>query len=304
MRVTHHGIVDNVIRQIQERLERLNQVQTEVTSGRRLNRAGDDPAGAARALDLQSRISRAGQYQRNLNAAMDDLQRTDDLLAQAGNLLTRARALAVQGANQSTSDQARRALAVEVDQLIADLVTVGNQRHGPRFVFGGAQTRIAPYLAVPDDAGRTVEVRRTGPAGQAPLAPASETDLTAGGVNADDVFTFADRDDAFQVLIDLRDALAAADSQAVGEVLERLDAASDQLRSVQALVGARVKSIQEHIDRLQSRAARDTEVLSRLVDTDLTESLTRLNEESTSYELALRTAAKVIQPSLVNFVYL
>jgi len=303
MRITHHGIVDQVISNLQDRLVRMNKAQEQVGSGLRVNRPSDDPSAAAQILNLESRISRATQYRRNIDAGLHQLRSTESAVGRVRDLLVQARAVAVQGSNGALTADQRQNLATQVDALLGELISLANERSDRSYLFGGAETRQAPYQEITDDSGKLIDVHQTFTDAPQPMELIlDENDKTPVNLGAADVFDLGGGDSLFTVLFDLRNALNTNDPTAAGDVLPRLDAARDQMDSLSVLVGERVKQAQDKYDALGVRSDEMTKRASDLGDIDFAEAITRLTEEQNSYQLALSTAAKAIQLSLVNFL--
>jgi len=305
LRVTHHGLVERVIAGIQNRAEQIGQAQQRMMTGLKVEKPSDDPAVAEQILALQCRISRSEQYIRNIKNGLGSLRMTDDALSRINDILVRVRADAVEGSNQALSSQGRRALAEELDQKLRELLTIANQRYGNRYLFGGSETRQAPYQSAEGEDGWLSEITpRSGePTTQLELIfdQGERVKVSLGGAN---IFNLGDGEDVFSILFDMRQALADDDPEGVGGVLQRLDEAIDRINTTNAMVGARINRAETLLERLTKLGHSLTGQVSDLADVDIVEAVTHLNEEKVSYELALRTGAKVIQPSLVNFVYL
>lgn len=92
-----------------------------LSTGLRVNSAADDAAGLAISDRLTSQIRGLNQAQRNANDGASALQTADGALSEVGNLLQRARELAVQSANDSNSASDRSSLNAEVGSILAEL---------------------------------------------------------------------------------------------------------------------------------------------------------------------------------------
>jgi flagellar hook-associated protein 3 FlgL len=85
------------------------------------------------------------RYSQAIDSARPLLDSGMAALHEAGTLMTEARALAVSGLNGTLGDSDRHALAQDLRQLKARLLELGNTRFGERYVFGGTETRGAPF---------------------------------------------------------------------------------------------------------------------------------------------------------------
>ncbi|MEK7865876.1 MAG: flagellar hook-associated protein FlgL [Planctomycetota bacterium] len=119
--------------------------QEQLATGRRIIRPSDDPIGTNVVLDFELEISRRDQFDKTIDTAAARVERTDFALQQAKDLLDRARVIALQQANDSSTPDTRRAAALEMDQLLNEAVSLGNTRVEGRFIFGGNRTDLAPF---------------------------------------------------------------------------------------------------------------------------------------------------------------
>ena len=95
----------------------LDQAMERLSSGRRVNTAGDDAAGLAIANRMTSQIRGLDQAIRNANDGVSLIQTAEGALDESTNILQRMRELAIQSANGIYSDVDRRTLDAEAQQL-------------------------------------------------------------------------------------------------------------------------------------------------------------------------------------------
>ena len=92
-----------------------------LSSGMRINRAGDDASGLAVSEKMRSQIRGLNQASRNVSDAVSFIQTTEGYLQETTDILQRIRELAVQSANGIYSDEDRAQITVEVSQLVAEV---------------------------------------------------------------------------------------------------------------------------------------------------------------------------------------
>jgi flagellin len=92
-----------------------------LSSGLRINRAGDDASGLAVSEKLRSQIRGLNQAGRNIENAVSFIQATEGYLGETHDILHRLRELAVQSANGIYSDEDRMQIQVEVSQLVDEI---------------------------------------------------------------------------------------------------------------------------------------------------------------------------------------
>ena len=92
-----------------------------LSSGERINRAGDDASGLAVSEKMRSQIRGLNQASRNIQNGVSFIQTTEGYLNETTDILQRVRELAVQAANGIYSDEDRMQIQVEVSQLVAEV---------------------------------------------------------------------------------------------------------------------------------------------------------------------------------------
>ena len=98
-----------------------------LSSGERINRAGDDASGLAVSEKMRSQIRGLNQASRNINNGVSFIQTTEGYLQETTDILQRVRELAVQAANGIYSDEDRMQIQVEVSQLVSEVDRVASQ---------------------------------------------------------------------------------------------------------------------------------------------------------------------------------
>ncbi len=122
-----------------------------LSSGMRINRAGDDASGLAVSEKLRSQIRGLNQAERNIENAVSFIQATEGYLGETHDILHRLRELAVQSANGIYSDEDRMQIQVEVSQLVDEINRIASHAQ-----FNGMNTLTGAFA---DPARGGLEVR-------------------------------------------------------------------------------------------------------------------------------------------------
>jgi flagellar hook-associated protein 3 FlgL len=287
MRITNQMLSDDSVRQLQANLSRLAQSQEQVSTNRRINRPSDDPVQTGAAITLRDSISELTQYQRNIDLADGKLAATDGALGAAGDLLQRARELALQGATGSLSASDRQTIGLEVDQLIGGLLAQAQAKSAGAYLFGGFRTDIAPYAsaagAYQGDAGAVM----------ARIGPGSTVQVN---VTADVAFG-----PALQALVALQAELAAG-TPVTGATIDAVDAGLDAILGARGLTGARQNRLAQTRASLDDGILAATQLQSTIEDVDMAKAITDMSNRQASYEAALRVNARLLQTSLFDLM--
>ncbi len=150
MRVSTLGSFQNGLGLMQQLQSALDQTQRQISSGRRILTPSDDPVASARAIGIRESIARLDQFDRNANIATNRLAQEEVALQSANNVLQRVRELALQANNATQSNESREQIAVELDELLDQLVQVANQRDGSgAYLFSGNLQDTQPVSRSP-----------------------------------------------------------------------------------------------------------------------------------------------------------
>ena len=106
----------------------------------------------------------------------------------------------------------------------------------------------------------------------------------------------------FAVLQRISDGIRAGDMDGLAKNLGDLDGAADLMKSTLSDIGARYNRLTQMKQTAQDRTLAVTSQLSDVEDVDLPKAIMEMQLQQTSYQAALAASAKVIQPSLIDFL--
>ena len=299
-RVTHQSTQRAALTNLQATQSRLAQLQERASSGKMVTKASDDPAKAADAMALRKEQQASAQYSRNIQDGVSWLTSIDTAINTSVAYLNRVRDLTVRGANTGAINaEAREALAVEIEGLRESLAAQANTTYLGRSVFAGtsdgpAYTRdtVTGEYTYNSSAG-TVE-RRTG-AG------------TTVRVDADGAAVFGTSNDpdspdasVYALLTDIAKTLREGGD--VQSDITKIDARRDKMLSEVTGVGARTNQLESAQEILGHKTMSLKGDLSAVEDIDLPATLIELQMQEVAYQAALGATARVLQPSLLDYL--
>ncbi|RKD32331.1 flagellar hook-associated protein FlgL [Thermohalobacter berrensis] len=142
MRITNNMLVNNMMRNLNRNLKKMDRIQQKLSSGKKFQLPSQDPIGVSRSLKLHTDISKIDQYKRNLDDANSWLDITESALSEIGDVLQRARELTVQASNGTNTEEDLEKIASEIKQLKDHLINVANTTYAGRYVFSGFKTDV------------------------------------------------------------------------------------------------------------------------------------------------------------------
>ncbi|MBB3225605.1 flagellar hook-associated protein 3 FlgL [Luteibacter sp. Sphag1AF] len=130
-----------------DRQYQLSQTQLQISSGKAIQTPSDNPAGAARALDISHASAQNDQYTSNMQSATTRLSVEESTLSSANDILDRIRTLALQANNGTQTDESRGSIATEMKQNLQQLVALANTKDSQgEYIFAGSKTLTQPFV--------------------------------------------------------------------------------------------------------------------------------------------------------------
>jgi len=281
-------MINNMLRDLNNNLTSLDKYETQMATGRKLLKPSDDPVGTSRSLKARIDLARNEQYSKNADDAVSWLDMTESSLAELNNVLQRAREIAVQGANGTLSDEDKQKIAEEIEQLKQHVLQVGNNKYADRYIFAGTNTSIKPF----DDDGK---YNGNDGAISYNLGPANalQVNITGNDVNITGIYN---------VLDNIRKGLEGDTSIDLSSQIGEIEGLSDNVLEQRATVGAKSNRAELVQNRLSDDNVTFNKLLGNIEDVDIAAVAIRISELRAVYQASLLSAAKIIQPSLADFL--
>lgn len=300
MRVSSHMLVEQMVTNLQRNTERLLKQQDHIATGKRLLEPSDDPAGTERSLRIRAQLGTLDQHVRNIDAARVWLATTDKTMENMGDLLHRARELTVQARTSTMRTDDRQAISREVNELLNQMFELSNATLAGRSLFAGFGTMSAAFTATTNASGQITAVTYAGDDGEIRHNIDNGVEIPVN-VRGNELEPGGGAAGIMQTLMDLRTALEAG-TEPSAQILNDIDDVQQNLNDLRARVGATLNRVEQTADRLGQVKVSITELLSNVEDLDMAEAIMLFNTQQAVYQAALGTAARVIQPSLLDFL--
>lgn len=298
MRITNKVLSNNMLKNMYQTMGGMEKYQQMLTTGRKINRPSDDPAGNITSLRMRTKLAQNEQFKSNATTTQSWLEKTEDALISVGEIMQRTRELAIKGANSTNDEGALEAIAAEIDQLLEEMEVQANSRLSDRYIFGGTKTDQEIYSLENDTWAGNSKIMEVeiGEGITADLNLDGKKIFGIDGVEGNDNSIFASMK---KLSMDIKNA----DFDAIGGVnIERIDAHIDTILSARSEIGAKSNRIEMTMNRLKGSELSYTKVLSDTEDADTAEVIIKLKEQENVYNATLAAGARIIQPSLVDFL--
>ncbi|WP_046174672.1 flagellar hook-associated protein FlgL [Domibacillus indicus] len=301
MRVTQSMLSGNSLKNLQSSLLRLDKLNTQVSTQKKITKPSDDPVVAMKGIVYRRSLSEVEQYQRNFSEAYNWIENSDSALDKAKLALDRIRELTVEVSNDTYDAEQRAAASAEINQLKEHLVGISNTKFNDQYLFNGTKTITQPFTS-------TGAINGTLSTGKV------EIELSNGvmvQVNTDVSSVFGDRnsiggtgESVFKTIDDLINTLE--DDQKAGiditSYLDKLDIHISANTTARAEIGARFNRIELMEARIAEQKIVSSRIMSENEDVDFEQVVTELTTQETVHKAALSVASRIIQPTLIDYL--
>ncbi|MED5247287.1 MULTISPECIES: flagellar hook-associated protein FlgL [Priestia] len=292
MRVTQGMLAANSLKQISNSYNKLETLQNQLSTGKKITRPSDDPVVATKGMAYRSNLSEVNQYKRNLTEAQSWFDSSESGLEQVNSILQRTKELVVQGLNGTNESDDRQAIAREIEQLKLDYMQVGNTQVAGNYIFNGVNVGAPP---VSEDASSMIKSTIN-------LDPFS-VEVSKGiqlrvNIHPENIFGQG----AFDLMNSVQTAFEQNDVNSLKDLSTQVDTQLSTLLAERSELGARSNRLELIENRLDSQEITATKMLSNNEDADIEQVITNLTVQESVHRAALGVGAQIIQPTLLDFL--
>lgn len=274
-------------------------LQSDMSSGQRLQRSSDDPVAASRLRSLARADAMEQIDVAATNKVSSDLTLTDDTLSSFANYVTRLQELTTQAASSTLSTSQRAGIGAEIVQIHGNLVALANTSDGSgRSLFGGESAGNAYAL----DASGNASYQGTASSGTVSLGDGQSV---ARGITGPEFLKFQSGGTTVDLLSftkGLADALQSGTGGAstANAALTALGDGLESITTAQTVIGSRLNWIDLNTERRTSLSEMRTDEQSQVGRTDLTSSIARLQNTMLVLEASQASFSKLANLTLFS----
>jgi len=293
-----------MLRNLSASYSKMGKLQEQMTSGKKVNRPSDDPVAVMKGMGYRVQVDKVMQFKRNLGEVNNYLDSTDDALTQVGSALKRANELMVNASTGSMTQEDREAILEEIKQLRETAKDLANTKTGEKYIFSGTKTGTPLYDKNPVPGQGPVRDADGYPtaAPDTPFEKGIEIEVFDGvkmTVNTDAAQMFKEIDAMFA---EIEQAINDGESPELDRFITTTQEQMDKLLMKQAEVGA----LQNRADMMENRLGTQEGIakkqMSQNEDIEIEVVITEMVTQEALHRAALSVGAKIIQPSLVDFL--
>jgi flagellar hook-associated protein 3 FlgL len=297
-RTTQNIIVNSTVNSLHRNAGRVQRLQFQQATGKRINTPSDDPLGARRALKFQNEDRRFQQFKRNLENTASSLNETTVVLNEVVDQLMKAHDIAIRANNDVLNAEQRGEIANEIDQMLEAVFRISNTNREGEFIFSGTDKDTQTFEAIRDENGEIIgiEFRGNNVERKINIGLGEQVAKNIGGG-----ITFQNPGgDVFKSLLNLRDNLRNGESlmMDIGDIRKALNFTLDQVTEL----NTRFQVLELARERLESSQIINRNLLSLTEDADLARLLVDLMNHQNILQASLAVGGRVIPPTLLQFI--
>ncbi|MBY0223502.1 MULTISPECIES: flagellar hook-associated protein FlgL [Sporosarcina] len=287
MRVTQSMLSNNMLRNLSTSYNKMGKLQEQLNTGKKVSRPSDDPVVVMKSLGYGMTVDKVAQYQKNLGEVNNWLDSSDDALDGVGQVLHRAKELATNAANTGAmTPEDRDKIKIELEQMQKQLQDLANTKVGDKYIFSGTMTDKPLFNGTDYETGDAYQKN-------VEIEVFDGVNLRVNTVAGE---MFKEIDDLFEQI------KTEGENFDFGGALTSIEGQLDKVLTNRADIGARSNRAELMDNRLQMQEGAAKKQRSENEDIDYEVVITELITSESIHRAALSVGARIIQPSLVDFL--
>lgn len=310
MRVTSGMMYKDYLKNLNNNLSSMSKLQTQMSSGKRITRPSDDPIGMISSMQTRVKMYKSEQYSENVSKALIWLEQTESSVLEMNEIIKTAYEKAVYLSSDFLTHEDKTAAAEQIGQYRDHVVTIGNSKSGDKYIFGGYNVTLPPFVV--DATGDILYNGYDLTDASNPSLLAEDADSIEYEIGFDvkmsisttgtQLFGMGDNN-VYTVLDDFYNALkndASADE--IAQFIGKLQDCQSHLMSIDASIGGRVNRLELIQNRFEDDVLMYKTIQSSIEDVDQAEAAMNYKMAEYVYTAALQIGNNLMQTSLVNFL--
>ncbi len=297
-RVNLATIINTTLVNVRQSTSNMSKLQEQISTGKKINRPSDDPAGARKILSLRSEDLRLDQFAKNIRTARQSLDFNASVLQNTSDVLQRITELTMQGVSDSTDQNGKTIIANEINQLLETILQTANSKRLGRFIFSGTETTTVPFEATRNSSGNISAVTYKGNRETIEYNIGADIKATVNQTG-EEIFM---QTNVFNTIIKIRDNLSDGAVTFARNELNNLDASANNILNGIAKAGGISNTLELAGNRITDTKLSLQEILASTESADIAELVLKLTEQQNLYEATLASGAFIFKTSILDYL--
>lgn len=298
MRITQSMVTANTLNNINTVYANLEKYQNQASTGKKITLPSDDPIAATNGMYYTSESNAISQYQNNVSTLQNWMSNSGTAISQVSSDISKIHTLVVQASNGTLNANDQSTIATEIESIKQDLLNTANTQVAGNYIFHGSAVTSSPVSTTTQSDGSQSYSVDTTP-NDLNIAVSNGVSIRAN-VNQGNIFG-SGQNNILNTVNGIIDDLKNNPSNLSND-LSSLDTYTNNISAEQADLGARQNQVDSISNRLTQQQTSATQGLSNNIDVDFEQAVMNMSTQQTAYQAALSVGAKIIQPSLLDYL--
>lgn len=309
MRITNSSMIRNHMYDVQQGLQRMDNLNKQLDSQKQINRVSDDPHKAIKIMNLNNEIKYAEKHNQNVEEVVGWMNNTDANLEEFGTLLGDIKNSILKVGNGTYSDEEMKAIQAEMNEKIKALGETLNTTHGGRYMFGGTSVDEPPVQIEEKDGVVTLKLNPNINAEDLKAEISDGINLDYN-VSASEIFNKDGKNyldsinDLSKLMNDIANGVDVEDNkkELLGDVKKNIDDFFNHTVDTRTKFGVKVNTAEKIKDLNDENILNMKGVLSLEQDVNYVDKFIELKSAEMVYNASIQVGAKLIQPSILDYL--
>lgn len=309
MRITNSNMINSYLRDVQNNLQSTDKLNTQLNTGKQVNKVSDDPFRAIKIMNTQNEINDVEKYNYNCDEITGWLDATDAALDKVGNLTSDIKVLLTSISGTFGKDEIK-AISAEVNEKMKQIGEAMNTTYAGKYIFGGSATDEEPTKIKTDpDTGEVTLTSTTNPKADEKLKVEISDGITLDyNLSINQITKTAGKESGATSGLDVLNKISKAlsndpvDMDEIGRLSTDLDGYMTDILNNRAVVGAKTNTVESIKSSNEENILEMTATFSLIQDVDFAEKHMELKEAEMAYMASLQVGTKLLKTTILDYI--
>lgn len=317
MRITNGNMMSTYLRDVQNNLQSMDKLNTQLNTSKQINKISDDPFRTVKILNVQGEINNVEKYNYNCDEITGWLDMTDEALDRVGNLSSDIKTLLTSIQGTFGPDEVK-AVQTEINEKMKQIGEAMNTTYAGKYIFGGSVTDQPPVKVETDPATGlvTLSLNKTDKDGNdlsTRLDASLKTEISDGitmdyNLTMDNIISTSGKEtgknNGLEILNDVVQKLNSdpVDMDEIKKLSSDLGDYMNDILNNRSLIGAKTNTVSAIKDNNEENILEMTSIFSKMQDVDYADKFMELQEARMVYTATLQVGSKLLQPTILDYL--
>lgn len=299
IRTTLESLVNTSVLNIEQSNSRLQMLQEQIATGKKVNRPSDSPSDVGKILNLRAEDIRLDTYSSNIESGKQLLDFNASILESMASQIQRVQELTIQAVSATMDQNGRNSIANEINGILESvMLQEANTSLRGRYIFSGTETDTRPFVETRNSNGEisAVTYNGNGEKIEYQVGPGTKVQVNQPGKEI-----FIDSK-LFDTIINIRDDLRSGEISSARGGLDNISIAYDSVLDSISKAGGISSTLEITGNRIEDTKLMVAEILASAESADLTELVLHLKEQENILQATLASTALIFRISILDYM--